>query len=76
MRTIMWESKVLIVALSCGISAQVLAGTVPEASSLIWHSITFGQSTDVNFATNVLQDKIGINETLLADGKSVPTAVK
>lgn len=70
----MWESKVLIVALSCGISAQVLAGTVPEASSLIWHSITFGQSTDVNFATNVLQDKIGINETLLADGKSVPTA--
>ncbi|WP_455815117.1 right-handed parallel beta-helix repeat-containing protein [Pseudomonas graminis] len=67
----MWERQLCIITLSLGLSAPVVAA-LPEPGKLIWHSITFGQSTDVNFATNVLADKIGRNETLLAGGKVVP----
>lgn len=70
----MRASKFVIAALSLGMCAQSLAAALPDASKLVWHSITFGQSTDVNFATNVLPQKIGMNETRLADGKSVPAA--
>lgn len=68
---IMWERQLCIITLSLGLSAPV-AAALPEPGKLVWHSITFGQSTDVNFATNVLADKIGRNETLLAGGKAVP----
>ncbi|AEX54654.1 exopolygalacturonate lyase [Rahnella aquatilis CIP 78.65 = ATCC 33071] len=68
----MWASKFVITALTLGISAQCLAVTLPDSGKLVWHSMTFGQSTDVNFATNVLPEKIGMNETLLAGGKAVP----
>ena len=38
-----------------------------------WQSITFGQSTDANFATNVLKDKVGVNFTYLSSGlKALP----
>ncbi len=70
----MRASKFVIAALSLGMCAQSLAAALPDASKLVWHSITFGQSTDVNFATNVLPLKIGMNETRLADGKPVPAA--
>ncbi|MTD28067.1 right-handed parallel beta-helix repeat-containing protein [Erwinia sorbitola] len=66
----MWERKLCIITLSLGLSASAVAA-LPETGKLVWHSITFGQSTDVNFATNVLAEKIGRNETLLADGKAV-----
>jgi len=66
---IMWERQLCIITLSLGLSAPV-AAALPEPGTLVWHSITFGQSTDVNFATNVLADKIGRNETLLAGGKA------
>ncbi len=68
---IMWERQLCIITLSLGLSAPV-AAALSEPGTLVWHSITFGQSTDVNFATNVLADKIGRNETLLAGGKAVP----
>lgn len=67
----MWERQLCIITLSIGLSAPVVAA-LPEPGKLVWHSITFGQSTDVNFATNVLADKIGKNETLLAGDKAVP----
>ena len=68
----MRASKFVIAALSLGMCAQSSAAALPDASKLVWRSITFGQSTDVNFATNVLPQKIGMNETRLADGKPVP----
>lgn len=38
-----------------------------------WQSITFGQSTDANFATNVLKDKVGVNFTYSPSGlKALP----
>ncbi|MGC6386864.1 right-handed parallel beta-helix repeat-containing protein [Ewingella sp. S1.OA.A_B6] len=70
----MWERNLFIVALSLGVSAHGMAAALPAASSLIWHSITFGQSTDINFATNVLPEKVGMNATRLADGKNIPKA--
>ncbi|WP_426784785.1 right-handed parallel beta-helix repeat-containing protein (plasmid) [Rahnella variigena] len=70
----MRASKFVIAALSLGMCAQSSAAALPDASKLVWRSITFGQSTDVNFATNVLPPKIGMNETRLADGKPVPAA--
>ena len=69
----MWERHLFIVALTLGASAQGMAAALPDASKLVWHSITFGQSTDINFATNVLPEKIGMNETRLADGKTIPS---
>ncbi|WP_122096680.1 right-handed parallel beta-helix repeat-containing protein [Rahnella sp. Larv3_ips] len=69
----MWERHLFIVALTLAASAQGMAAALPDASKLVWHSITFGQSTDINFATNVLPEKIGMNETRLADGKTIPS---
>ena len=69
----MWERHLFIVALTLAASAQGMAAALPDASKLVWHSITFGQSTDINFATNVLPEKIGMNETRLADGKIIPS---
>lgn len=68
-----WERQMYIVTLSLGLSAPVMAA-LPESSQLVWHSITFGQSTDVNFATNVLAEKIGRNESRLAGGNVLPPA--
>lgn len=45
--------------------------TITNSSN--WQSITFGQSTDANFATNVLKDKVGVNFTYLPSGlKALP----
>jgi pectate disaccharide-lyase len=32
-----------------------------KSENLVWQSVTFGQSTDLNFAANVLSEKIGTN---------------
>ncbi len=37
---------------------------VPNSHDLIWQSVTFGQSTDLNFGSTVLPEKVGVNETL------------
>jgi hypothetical protein len=40
-----------------------------DGSQLIWQAITFGQSTDLNFGSGVLPEKVGTNEVLV-DGKA------
>jgi hypothetical protein len=47
---------------------------VPNSHDLIWQSITFGQSTDLNFGSTVLPEKVGVNETL-SEGKPVSAGV-
>lgn len=37
-----------------------------------WHAIAFGQSTDVNFSSNVLPEKIGVNDVTIAGKKLAP----
>lgn len=51
-------------------SSSALATVAEEVAvdSLKWQSISFGQSTDINFATNVLPEKVGVNYTYLSDG--------
>lgn len=41
---------------------------LPQVAELEWHAMTFGQSTDINFATNVLPEKVGLNQVTFADG--------
>ncbi|MGF1735678.1 right-handed parallel beta-helix repeat-containing protein [Photobacterium satsumensis] len=45
-------------------------GKTGEPQEPIWQAITFGQSTDLNFSSNVLPDKIGLNEVTV-NGKPV-----
>lgn len=49
----------------------VHASALPAPESLEWKSVTFGQSTDVNFATNVLQGKVGLNQVTDSKGNLV-----
>lgn len=50
------------------------ATAVPDANTLAWHSIAFGQSTDVNFSSNVLAEKIGTNDVTINGKKLLPGA--
>ncbi|MDQ0207547.1 right-handed parallel beta-helix repeat-containing protein [Alkalicoccobacillus murimartini] len=40
---------------------QVSHGETVDPSELVWESITFGQSTDLDFAANTLPEKVGVN---------------
>lgn len=53
------------------ITGAVHASALPAPESLEWKSITFGQSTDINFATNVLQGKVGLNQVTDSKGNIV-----
>ncbi|WP_192456231.1 pectate disaccharide-lyase PelX [Musicola keenii] len=55
----------------------LLLGTSPSFAAdnnaaPVWHSITFGQSTDVNFSSNVLPEKIGVNDVTINGKKLTP----
>ncbi|SLM65220.1 MULTISPECIES: pectate disaccharide-lyase PelX [Dickeya] len=52
-------------------SNTALAAT--QDATPVWRSIAFGQSTDVNFATNVLPEKVGVNAVTI-NGKKLTTA--
>ncbi|MCW2478637.1 right-handed parallel beta-helix repeat-containing protein [Candidatus Symbiopectobacterium sp. NZEC135] len=41
-----------------------------EQPAPVWHSIAFGQSTDVNFSSNVLPEKVGVNDVTI-NGKKL-----
>ncbi|WP_315708859.1 right-handed parallel beta-helix repeat-containing protein [Brenneria uluponensis] len=47
----------------------------PQTAPLVWHSIAFGQSTDVNFSSNVLPEKIGVNDVTI-NGKKLTSTDK
>ncbi|HIC2038416.1 right-handed parallel beta-helix repeat-containing protein [Enterobacter soli] len=38
----------------------------------VWKAIAFGQSTDMNFSSNVLSDKIGVNDVTFGGKKLTP----
>lgn len=41
-----------------------------EANSLTWQAITFGQSTDLNFGSTILPEKVGLNQVTV-QGKPI-----
>ena len=48
------------------------AANAADQEAPVWRSIAFGQSTDVNFSTNVLQEKIGVNDVTINGKKLSP----
>lgn len=60
-------------ALMLGSSSALASQDITKSSK--WTPITFGQSTDANFATNVLPEKVGVNFTYLADGTKAQPGV-
>ncbi|GLR10724.1 pectate lyase [Mixta theicola] len=58
-----------LLLLVTGVGNAWAADALPETESLTWRAITFGQSTDKNFATNVLAEKIGVNQVTFADAQ-------
>jgi hypothetical protein len=54
----------------------IAAAAVAEGADLKWQSIAFGQSTDLNFSSTILPDKVGVNRAIpehpgTIDGKIV-----
>ncbi|MFV0574475.1 MAG: right-handed parallel beta-helix repeat-containing protein [Vibrio sp.] len=43
---------------------------VPNVKDLTWHAVAFGQSTDLNFGSTILPEKVGTNQVTV-DGKKV-----
>ncbi|QYM97881.1 pectate disaccharide-lyase PelX [Dickeya ananatis] len=61
--------------LSVALNSLLLLGShtafaTTQDAAPVWHSIAFGQSTDVNFATNVLPGKVGVNDVII-NGKKL-----
>ncbi|KFC76923.1 right-handed parallel beta-helix repeat-containing protein [Buttiauxella agrestis] len=63
-------SKIPLALTLCGVALSLPATAQQQP---IWHAIAFGQSTDVNFSSNVLPEKVGVNNVTI-DGKKLTTA--
>jgi len=59
------KSKIPLALMMCS-AFSAIANDQPH----IWKAIAFGQSTDVNFSSNVLPEKIGVNDVTI-DGKKL-----
>ncbi|MFO3907081.1 right-handed parallel beta-helix repeat-containing protein [Enterobacter hormaechei] len=59
------KSKIPLALMMCS-AFSATAAEQPHA----WKAIAFGQSTDVNFSSNVLPEKIGVNDVTI-DGKKL-----
>ncbi|UJR63727.1 pectate disaccharide-lyase PelX [Dickeya zeae] len=60
--------------LSVALNSLLLLGShtafaTTQDAAPVWHSIAFGQSTDVNFATNVVPGKVGVNDVTINGNK-------
>ncbi|CAM3902232.1 Pectate disaccharide-lyase precursor [Vibrio aerogenes CECT 7868] len=61
-------SSVLVVA-ACS-THQSTADYIKNSDNLTWQAITFGQSTDLNFGSTILPEKVGTNQVTV-NGKPV-----
>lgn len=59
-------SRIPLALTFCSAAFTLSAG----AQQPVWHAIAFGQSTDVNFSSNVLPEKVGVNNVTI-DGKAL-----
>ncbi|MGR5177136.1 right-handed parallel beta-helix repeat-containing protein [Vibrio parahaemolyticus] len=58
------KKHTLAACLSLALSPAVLAVEL-DPNDLTWKAITFGQSTDANFGSTILPEKVGTNEVLV-----------
>ncbi|WP_039054899.1 right-handed parallel beta-helix repeat-containing protein [Enterobacter sp. Bisph1] len=61
------------ISLALTVCSSLISATALAAPAPVWKAITFGQSTDVNFSSNVLAEKIGVNDVTI-DGKKLSTS--
>ena len=59
------KSKIPLALMMCSAFSATASEPPP-----VWKAITFGQSTDMNFSSNVLPEKIGVNDVTI-DGKKL-----
>ncbi|MFK3707603.1 right-handed parallel beta-helix repeat-containing protein [Klebsiella sp. NPDC088457] len=60
------------IPLALALSSTIIALPLHADEPHIWRGIAFGQSTDVNFSSNVLPEKIGVNDVTIAGKKLTP----
>lgn len=58
------------IPLALTLCSTLTALPVLAADGAVWKAVTFGQSTDMNFSSNVLPDKVGVNDVTI-DGKKL-----
>ena len=63
------------IPLALALCSTIIALPLQADEQHLWRGIAFGQSTDVNFSSNVLTDKIGVNDVTIAGKKLTPQDV-
>ncbi|MGY5959191.1 right-handed parallel beta-helix repeat-containing protein [Kosakonia sp. BK9b] len=61
------------IPLALTLCSALIPASALAASAPVWKAIAFGQSTDLNFSSNVLPEKIGTNNVTI-DGKTLTEA--
>lgn len=54
------------IPLALALCSTIIALPLQADEQHVWRGIAFGQSTDVNFSSNVLPEKIGVNDVTIA----------
>lgn len=49
---------------------------LPDVNALEWNAITFGQSTDLNFGSTILPEKVGTNQVTVDGKKSAQVSLR
>ncbi|MCE0496049.1 right-handed parallel beta-helix repeat-containing protein [Vibrio salinus] len=57
-------SSVLAVS-ACSNQSMTAADYIKNSDNLTWQAITFGQSTDLNFGSTILPEKVGVNQVTI-----------
>lgn len=60
------------IPLALALCSSIIALPLHAGEAHVWQGIAFGQSTDVNFSSNVLPEKIGVNDVTIAGKKLTP----
>lgn len=60
------------IPLALALCSSIIALPLHAGEAHVWRGIAFGQSTDVNFSSNVLPEKIGVNDVTIAGKKLTP----
>ena len=55
------KKHTLALCLAIALSPQAFASDI-NADELVWKAMTFGQSTDLNFGSTILPEKVGVNQ--------------
>ena len=58
------------IPLALTLCCSAVSFSTQAADTPVWKAIAFGQSTDVNFSSKVLPEKIGVNDVTI-DGKKL-----